>query len=432
MVRDKWSSNIGFILASIGSAVGIGNIWRFPYIVGDNGGGAFLIAYIIAVFLFGLPLMILEFSLGRHFKTSVVPAFSTLGKKFETAGLFLVFIMVMILGYYLVVTSWVLAYSLFFLYGASVPFSQFTDSYYPLIFFLTSAGIVFLVVRAGISRGIEKLARILIPVLTLMLLFLLVTSLSRPGAMQGVAFYLTPDFSKLSNPSVWTAAFGQAFFSLSVGTGTMLTYASYIRNGNIVKNSAVIAFSDLVIAILAGFVIFPLVFSFGLDPSSGVQLTFVTLPLIFHEMKFGLILGAMFFTLLFFAAITSAVSFLEVPVATLIDHYNIERKKATAIISTSIVIVGIPPALSYTALKLGLLGKPLLDHYDLVFGTLGIITAGLVLTIIGGWFVKQEYILGQIAGGERIKMVFMVIVKYFIPLLLIINLASVITGMSAG
>ncbi|MCX9014527.1 MAG: sodium-dependent transporter [Candidatus Methanoperedens sp.] len=426
LVREKWSSGIGFILASIGSAVGIGNIWRFPYIVGDNGGGAFLIPYVIAVFMFGLPLMILEFSLGRHYKTSVVSAFSKLGKKFEVAGLFLVFMMVMILGYYLVVTSWVLAYSLFFLSGASVPFSQFTGSYYPILFFLASAGLVFLVVRAGVKGGIEKLSKVLIPLLVTMLLVLLVTSLSQAGAMEGLAFYLTPDFSKLSEPSVWTAAFGQAFFSLSVGTGVMLTYASYMREGNLVRDSVVIAVSDLLIAVLAGFVIFPLVFSFGLAPSSGVQLTFISLPLIFHEMEYGLILGAMFFSLLFFAALTSAVSFLEVPVATLIDHYRIERKKATAIVSIMVIIVGLPPALSYTTLKLGLFGTPFLDLYDLVFGTLGIITAGLVLTIVGGWFVKKEDILGQIVGGKMTKGLFMVIVKYFIPLVLIVNLATVI------
>ena len=430
MVREKWSSGIGFILASIGSAVGIGNIWRFPYIVGDNGGGAFLIPYIIAVFLFGLPLIILEFSLGQHFKTSVVPAFSTLGKKFEIAGLFLVFIMLMILGYYLVVTSWVLAYSLFFISGTSVPFSQFTDSYYPLLFFLISAGLVFLVVRAGVKDGIEKLAKVLIPLLVVMLLMLMVTALSQPGAMQGVAFYLTPDFSILSNTSVWTAAFGQAFFSLSVGTGVMLTYGSYIRDGNIVKSSVVIAVSDISIAILAGLVIFPLVFSFGLDPSSGVQLTFVTLPLIFHEMEFGLVLGAMFFMLLFFAALTSAVSFLEVPVATLIDHYGMGRKKAAGIVSIIVVVLGLPPALSYTALKLGLFGTPLLDLFDLAFGTLGIITAGLVLTIIGAWFVKREDILAQIGGSNRIQELFMVIVKYFIPLVLIVNLATAIAGVT--
>ena len=430
MVREKWASGIGFILASVGSAVGIGNIWRFPYIVGDNGGGAFLIPYIAAVFLFGLPLIILEFSLGQHFKTSVVPAFSTLGKKFEIAGLFLVFIMLMILGYYLVVTSWVLAYSLFFISGTSVPFSQFTDSYYPLLFFLISAGLVFLVVRAGVKDGIEKLAKVLIPLLVVMLLMLMVTALSQPGAMQGVAFYLTPDFSILSDTSVWTAAFGQAFFSLSVGTGTMLTYGSYIRDGNIVKSSVVIAVSDISIAILAGLVIFPLVFSFGLDPSSGVQLTFVTLPLIFQGMEFGLVLGAMFFMLLFFAALTSAVSFLEVPVATLIDHYGMERKKAAGIVSIIVVVLGLPPALSYTALKLGLFGTPLLDLFDLAFGTLGIITAGLILTIIGAWFVKREDILAQIGGSNRIQELFMVIVKYFIPLVLIVNLATGIAGIT--
>src|SRR3990172_11060098 len=157
MPREKWSSSIGFILASIGSAVGIGNIWRFPYMVGENGGGAFLIPYLIAIFLFGLPLMMLEFALGRHFKTSVVPAFGTLGKKFRMAGFFLIFVMCMILSYYLVITGWVLAYSLFFISGRYMPFPEFTDSYYPLLFFLVSGGITFFVVRAGVKQRIQKL-----------------------------------------------------------------------------------------------------------------------------------------------------------------------------------------------------------------------------------------------------------------------------------
>ncbi|NJD77304.1 MAG: sodium-dependent transporter [Candidatus Methanoperedens sp.] len=424
MLREKWSSSIGFILASIGSAVGIGNIWRFPYIVGMNGGGAFLIPYLIAVFLFGLPLMILEFALGRHFKTSVVPAFSTIGKKFRIAGFLLVFVMGMILSYYLVITGWVLAYFLFFVMGEPKSFSLFTGSYYPLLFFLISGGITFFVVRTGVKQGIEKLSRFLIPLLFAMLLLLLAFSLSLPGAINGIEYYLTPDFSKLSDPFVWTAAFGQAFFSLGVGTGIMLTYGSYMRDENIVKSAAIITVSDLTVAILGGLVIFPIVFSFGLDPAAGVQLAFVTLPSVFQEMSFGIFLGAVFFLLLFFAALTSAVSMLEVPVATLIDSYGFERKKATLIVSTIIILVGLPSALSYTALKLELFGMPLLDLKEFAFGTIGIITAGLVLSIIAGWFFDQNIIFKQIGGGRWMQKLFILIIKIFIPLILFINLMT--------
>ncbi len=389
-MREKWSSSIGFILASIGSAVGIGNIWRFPYMVGENGGGAFLIPYLIAVFLFGLPLMMLEFTLGRHFKTSVVPAFSTIGKKFKLAGFFLVFIMGMILSYYLVITGWVLAYSLFFITGNPIPFSQFTGSYYPLLFFLTSAVTTFFVVRAGVRQGIEKLSKFLIPLLFAMLLLLVIFAISLPGAAKGIEFYLTPDFGKLADPFVWTAAFGQAFFSLGVGTGIMLTYGSYMRDENIVKSAGIITVSDLLVAILGGFVVFPIVFSFGLDPAAGVQLAFVTLPPVFQEMSFGFLLGAIFFLLLFFAALTSAVSMLEVPVATLIDSYGFERKKATLLVSMVIFLVGLPSALSYTPLKLALFGTPLLDIKDFAFGTIGIISAGLVLTIVRDGILTME------------------------------------------
>ena len=422
MPREKWSSGIGFILASIGSAVGIGNIWRFPYIVGENGGGAFLIPYVIAVFLFGMPLMMLEFAMGRHFKTSVVPAFSAIGKRFRLAGFFVVFVMGMILSYYLVITSWVLAYSLFFVSGRYMPFPEFTDSYYPLLFFLVSGGITFFVVRAGVKQGIEKLSKFLIPLLFAMLLLLLVFSLSLPGAVRGIEFYLTPDFEKLSDPLVWTAAFGQAFFSLSVGVGIMLTYGSYMRNEKIVKSAGIITISDLIIAILGGFVIFPIVFSFGLDPASGVKLAFVALPPVFQKISFGIFLGAVFFLLLFFAALTSAVSMLEVPVATLIDSYGFERKKATSMVSAIIILIGLPSALSYTALKLELFGTPLLDINDFAFGTIGIITAGLILSIIAGWFLDRDIIFRELGGGRKMRGLFMTVIKFFIPVILLINL----------
>ncbi|MBU4075377.1 MAG: sodium-dependent transporter [Euryarchaeota archaeon] len=427
-MREKWSSSIGFILASIGSSVGIGNIWRFPYMVGENGGGAFLIPYLIAVFLFGMPLMILEFALGRHFKTSVVPAFGTIGKKFKLAGFFLVFIMCMILSYYLVITGWVLAYSFFFILGKQMSFSLFTASYYPLVFFLISGGLIFFVVRSGVRQGIEKLSKVLIPLLFGMIIFLVIIALSMPGASRGIEFYLTPDFSKLTDPFVWTAAFGQAFFSLGVGTAIMLTYGSYMRDENIAKSAGIITVSDLIVAILGGFIIFPIVFSFGVDPAAGVQLAFVTLPPIFQEMSYGLLFGAVFFLLLFFAAITSAVSMLEVPVATMIDQYGLERKKAALVISMIIILIGLPSALSYTGFKFELFGAPLLDRMDLAFGTIGIIAAGLVLIIVAGWFIDPKIIFQQIGGRVWMQRLFIIIIKFFIPAILFINLAMRIAG----
>jgi len=330
----------------------------------------------------------------------------------------------MILSYYLVITSWVLAYSLFFILGVTIPFSAFTGSYYPLLFFLISGIMSFVVVRAGVKGGIEKLSKFLVPVLFGMLCVLLFFSLSLPGAIQGIEFYLTPDFSKLLNPFVWTAAFGQAFFSLSVGVGIMLTYGSYMGEERIVKSAAVITIADLLVAILSGLVIFPIVFSFGLDPATGVKLAFVTLPPIFQKMSFGSFWGALFFLLLFLAALTSSISMLEVPVATLIDSYGFKRKNATWIVSLIVILIGLPSALSYTTLQLELFGKPLLDLKDFAFGTVGIIASGLVLSIIAGWFLDPGIIFKEIKGGRKMEKLFLLIIRYFIPFVLLINLMA--------
>jgi len=380
--REAWASRTGFVLASIGAAVGIGNIWRFPYVVGSNGGGAFLIPYVIAVALLGLPLMIVEFALGRHFRTSVVPAFEAIGTRFRFVGLGLVAVLTIILAYYLVVTGWVLAYVLAFVADTPLPFGEFTSSYRPLGFFLLAAGLCFLVVRAGVHRGIECLSRVLMPTFFVMLAILAVMALSLPGAPQGIAYYLTPDLSRLTDPLVWTAAFGQAFFSLGVGSGIMLTYASYAGDNDLVKSAGLITVADLLVALVGGLVIFPVVFSFGGDPAAGVQLAFVTLPRIFQDLAFGRFFGGAFFLLLFIAALTSAVSILEVPVATLVDAYGVGRRRATAIASAAVTLIGLPSALSYTALKVELFGTPLLDLKDFVFGTVGLMAAGLILRCV--------------------------------------------------
>ena len=412
--REAWSSRTGLLLASIGSAVGIGNLWRFPYVVGTNGGSAFLLPYLIAVVLCGLPLMILEFSLGRRFRSSVVPAFTAMHPGLRWLGFGLVFIQTMILAYYLVITGWVLAYFLAFATGAPVTFAEFTGSYSPLLFFLLAGGLCFLVVQSGVRNGLERLCNILMPALFAILALLVVTALSLPGAGRGVAFYLTPDFSRLADPLVWTAAFGQAFFSLGVGTGIMLTYGSYLARGDVARSAVLITAADLLVAVMGGLIVFPVVFSFGYDPASGVQLAFVTLPRIFEEMGFGLLFGSTFFLLMFFAALTSAVSILEVPVATLIDVWGIPRRRAAAAATAVVLLLGLPSALSYTALRLELFGVPLLDLKDFAFGTVGMTLGALALSVAAGWFAREKLLPGAL----------MVIVRVVVPLALIASLIA--------
>ncbi|MDN7023801.1 sodium-dependent transporter [Methanoculleus sp. FWC-SCC1] len=431
MVREQWSSWTGFILASIGSAVGIGNIWRFPYIVGQNGGGAFLIPYLISVFLFALPLMMLELAIGRHLQTSVGPAFRAIGERFFPVGILIVATISLILSYYLVIASWVFAYTLFFALNRPVDFTAFTNSYYPLVFFLITGLTVFATVRSGVREGIERLSRYLIPVLVAILLLLVAYALTTPGALAGIAFYLAPDTSRLADPLVWAAAFGQAFFSLSVGMGILLTYGSYLGRTDIFRSASVITVADILIALLAGLIIFPLVFSFGLDPAAGVNLAFVTLPSAFAGIPFGAVLGVLFFAMLFVAALTSAVSMLEVPVATIIDSYGYSRRRATLLVFCAVILLGLPSALSYTALRLELFGTPLLDLGDYIFGTLGLIVAGLLVSTVAGWFMNPAWIFDEIGGSRRMQRAFLFLIRYAIPLVLLAALLAQIVR-SAG
>ncbi|MDD3858274.1 MAG: sodium-dependent transporter [Methanoculleus sp.] len=424
MEREQWSSTLGFILASIGSAVGIGNIWRFPYIVGENGGGAFLVPYLIAVFLFGLPLMVLELAIGRSTGSSVVSAFRSIRQRFTVAGLFIVAVVSLILGYYIVITGWVLAYAFFFALGRPVEFGAFTGSYLPLVFFLLSGLAVYVTVRSGVREGIERLSRYLIPALFAILLFLVAFSLTEPGAAEGIEFYLSPDLSRLADPGVWIAAFGQAFFSLSVGMGIMIAFGSYLGKAPLFRNATIIAVADILVAVLAGLVIFPLVFTAGLDPAAGVNLAFITLPAAFMEIQYGMLLGALFFLMLFAAALTSAVSMLEVPVATLMDSYGYPRKRATLLVFAAIMLLGLPPALSYTALNLEVFGMPFLDLADYAFGTIGLIVAGLIVSIVGGWFLSRTRICTEIDGCGLQQRAYMALIRYGVPAILLVTLAG--------
>ncbi|MCU0631395.1 MAG: sodium-dependent transporter [Methanolinea sp.] len=421
--REHWSSKTGFVLAAIGSAVGIGNIWRFSSVVGQNGGGAYLIPYLIAVFACAMPLMILELAMGRHFEGTVVSAFRSVRPEFRAVGWLLCAIIFLVLCYYLVIAGWTAAYTVFSLTGETVEFSAFTGGYLPVLFFLFTAVFTAVVISRGIQKGIERLSIVLIPVSLGILVILALYSATLPGFARGAAFLFTPDFSVLSDPLLWSAAFGQAFFSLSVGTGILLTYGAYMeREMDIPVSALLITLADLAVAILAGLVIFPLVFTFGLTPTAGAELAFTTLPRAFAAMPAGAVFAVAFFLVLFFTAITSSVSMLEVSVASLHESLGWSREKTTLILGCLMAAVGLPAALSYSAADLTFNGIKVLDFMDETVGTLGLPVAGVLLAVVFTWFLPRNVLEKEI--GLPMSRIVHPLCRFVIPAVLIVTTAA--------
>jgi NSS family neurotransmitter:Na+ symporter len=351
--RGGFTSRIGFIAAAAGSAVGLGNIWKFPFEVGQGGGAAFVVIYLGFAFLLCFPVMVTEIAIGRKTQKNPVGAFTALGyKNWRFVGIMGVLAGVLILSFYNVVAGWAFGYFLEMLKGhfeIGKTFGAFTSDVikvgsYGLVFMLTTAFIV----SRGISDGIEKASKILMPTLILMMLGLVLYSFSLPNAGKGIEFYLLPDFSKITIPVMYKAL-GQAFFSLSLGMGALITYGSYLsKKENIVTSAALITLTDVGIAFLAGLMMFPFVFSLGIETTGGAGLIFMALPEAFEQMGpvLGIIIGSLFFLLLSFAALTSTVSLLEVPVSYVVDEYKVKRKRAVWFMATIIFVVGIPSMLS--------------------------------------------------------------------------------------
>lgn len=424
--KEHWSGKTGFMLAAIGSAIGLGNIWRFPYIVGESGGGAFLIPYIICVLFFAIPVMLMEIAVGRRFKTSPLSSLGSISRKSRLLGIVAVITCVGILSYYLVVMGWTLSYFAMSVFSFA-DFSEFASGWGSVAGFIISLGLTAYLVSIGVKEGIEKVCRILMPILGVIMIFLAFQSLSMPGASDGIEFYLSPDISKLASPDTWIMAMGQAFFSLSAGTAILLTYGSYLgRKQNIVSSVAGIAVADTLIAFVAGIIVFPVVFSFGTDPASGVKLAFVTLPQIFSAMPMGSIFGAFFFAALSIAALTSAISMLEVPVSTSEGIFKVGRKKAVAISSGLIFLLGLPSALSYSSLKLSLFGMPVLDAMDIFFNSRMIPLSAIALCIGIAWLWNPEKLLREINRNSGIKpgRTAVFLMRFVIPAGLVVLLLS--------
>lgn len=360
LTRGGFASRLGFILAAAGSAVGLGNIWKFPYEAGKNGGAAFLVVYFLLTFLFCYPIMVGEIAIGRRAGQDVYGSYKKLGgKRWAPLGLLGILCGIMILSFYNVVAGWAFGYFLEISFGNLLTepdygafFSRYVINFWDNLFF--SACFMFItgfIVARGVKQGIEAASKIMMPTLFIILLILIGYSLTLPNAMKGVSFYLLPDISKITLDTLYPAM-GHAFFSLSLGMGALITYGSYVeKNQNIMSSAFTITIMDMSVAFLAGLMIFPLVFSQGVAPNGGPSLVFEVLPGIFNAFGpiLGKIVGGSFFLLLCFAALTSTISLLEVPVAYFVDEKNLPRKRVTWLMAGLIFVIGLPSMLSQGA-----------------------------------------------------------------------------------
>ena len=413
--RGLWRSRWGFILAASGSAVGLGNVWKFPYIVGQNGGGAFVLIYLICIFVIGTPIMLTEFSLGRKTNRNPVGAFDQLKPNSLWVGIGYMGVLAgfFILSFYGVVGGWTFAYIVKSITGsvlefaspkeAAVFFGSFIGNTGEVLFYHAMfMGTCIAIVLKGVHGGIEKACDLLMPTLVVILFLLMLRSLTLDGAMDGVAFYLTPDFSKV-DIHVVLIALGQAFFSLSLGMGCMITYGSYLSDKESLTSSTVyVVIFDTLIALLVGMVIFPAVFSMGLEPTEGPGLVFSVLPTVFASMPLGHGVAIIFFILLAIAAITSGISLLEVVVAYFIDQRGWQRKKAVLVVGSAIFAFGIPSGLSFGIMAdVKLLGMNFFDHIDNIASNYFLPLGGMLTAIFVGWVWGTKNVHEEIEKYEN-------------------------------
>ncbi len=439
--RGQWGSKIGFILAAAGSAIGLGNIWRFPYVAGENGGGAFVLVYLLFVVIIGLPYMYAELALGRYVHKNPVGAIEAIKPRspWKGVGYLGVLTGLGILSFYGVIAGWTVGYIFKMLAGQPGGFNTFIAD--PVLVLLLLALFIFItafIVHGGVSGGIERWSKILMPFLFLLMLAIIIYAVSLKGASEGLEFYLKPDFSKITG-KVLLAAMGQAFFSLSLGMGLMITYGSYMpKTENIMTSGFFVALFDTLIAIMAGLIIFPALFAMGQSPSAGPKLVFVVLPELFARMPGGMIVGALFFLLLSVAALTSTISLLEVPVAFFVDEKKIARKKIVWIIAFVAFLLGIPSALSQGAsnffsnfgwISQRFTSPDFLSHMSFIFGDLSLALGALLLSVFVGWIWGADNASAEMEQGShsfgRIRGLWKFLIRYLIPLVVFVILLNI-------
>ncbi|OIJ11584.1 sodium-dependent transporter [Anaerobacillus arseniciselenatis] len=429
--REQWGSRLGFILASMGSAVGLGNIWRFSYVTGDNGGAAFLLIYLLCIIAIGIPVLMAEFTIGRRAQSDVVGSFSSVapGKPWVIAGFLGVASAFIILSFYGVIAGWTVKYFTSYLTGGISTdgdggtyevFVNFISSpiqpiLWQFLFMALTIGVVF----NGVKKGIETTNKILMPLLAILVIILAGYSLTLGGAGEAMAFLFSPDWSALKDPNVYLAALGQAFFSLSLGMGALITYGSYLSKKEKLPSAAVsVAGLDTVFALLAGLMIFPAVFAFGIAPDSGPGLVFITLPEIFNEMALGTLFGLLFFFLLAAAALSSAVSLLEVAVAYFMRRFNWSRQKAAIIVGGIIFFIGVPSSLSQGVwADITFFGNDILDSMDFIASNIFLPLGGLMIALFIGWgWKKSEALEASNFGDSPIGHAWIFVLRFIAPI----------------
>ncbi len=428
--REHWGSRIGFLMAAAGSAVGLGNIWRFPYLAGENGGSAFIIIYLVFALVIGISIMIAEFAVGRRTQLAAVGAYKSINSRWTFAGVLGVLSAFFIMGFYPVVGGWSTAYIIKSFTGLLSNSAGVEDAFVGfisnpiqpvawMIFFLL---LNILIVVKGVASGIEKAGKILMPTLFALLILIAIRSITLPGSSAGLSFLFKPDFSKVSGQTL-LAALGQAFFSLSLGMGCMMTYGSYLnREEKLPNNALIVTLMDTSIAILAGIAIFPALFAFGLEPDSGPGLVFVVVPQIFAAMGgIGPLFSAIFFVALTVAALTSSVSLLEVVVAFLMDQRGWTRKKSVYVSGGIMVFTGILSSLSMGLMSgFTIFGAGVFDFFDILTDKIFLAIGGMLLAIFVGWFMKKEDLQDELTNSGTVEFglfnIWYNLVKYVIPL----------------
>ncbi len=448
--RGEWTSKLGFVLAAAGSAIGLGNIWRFPYVTGQSGGAAFVVIYLFCILLICLPYLFAELTLGRNSQRNPVGAIKAIkaNTPWTLVGGLCVLTGVFILSYYGVIAGWAFGYIFKGIFSPATEFGVFIATpaiVIPLfgVFML----LTIMVVLGGVEHGIERWAKVLMPVLLVLMFVIIIRSVTLPGAGAGLEFYLKPDFSKVDG-EVMLAALGQAFFSLSLGMGAMITYGSYLpKRENILVAGGFVAIFDTMIALLAGLMIFPAVFALGGDPASGPALIFDVLPGVFDAMPLGTLMSIMFFILLSIAALTSTVSLLEVVVSFFVDETSWTRKKSVWIIGLVTFAIGLPSALSAGASErlsdmTWLLGEggffgqtDYLSVMDAIWGNISLAFGALLISIFVGWIWGAKNAAAEIREGSNLsatgQRVWSFFIKYVCPIFIfyvLLNIRTILGG----
>lgn len=442
-LHGHWSSRMAFVLAVTGSAVGLGNIWKFPYVVGQNGGGAFVLVYLACVAIIGMPVMMSEILMGRRGRRNPIATMALLGaeegksRNWRLVGAMGVLAGILILSFYSVIGGWTLSYVINSVTGmfsnatageVTAIRDRFVGSWQTVSLFHTVfMALTIFVVARGVERGLEQAVRFMVPALLLLMLALLGYSINSGFFGEGLAFLFTPDFDKLTWDSV-LAAMGQAFFTLSIGMGAVMAYGAYLpEETSIIGASATVAVADTMIAILAGLVIFPLVFANGLDPADGPGLVFITLPLAFGHMPGGVFFSTIFFVLLSFAAWTSAISLMEPAVAWVVEHFNRTRAQAAVMIGLMIWTVGFGTVLSFNVLsEFKFWRGTIFDNLDHLTINIMLPLGGVLIVVFAGWVMCRNSSADELGGAGTFYKLWRVLARYVAPVgILFVFLKSV-------